>query len=174
MLTLSAACHFISRRCAELVQAAASKGMGGVTRTAAVRCPTPFPEIGANCVRIQCREHLRRAMWVTNMKETHKSVGCNKGAGVAAMAASGRTRRTTMGKETGDSESLVHTRAVSTSNGDDVAPKLAYRWIRLPKHCAVTGDTPNTVHARRRKEIWRDGVQCSIGPNGNLYVNPVE
>jgi hypothetical protein len=51
---------------------------------------------------------------------------------------------------------------------------VLYRWIRLPKHCALTGDTPYSVHARRRKGVWQDGVQCQLGPDGNLYVNPVE
>ena len=50
----------------------------------------------------------------------------------------------------------------------------AYRWVKLPKHCAETGDTPNAIHARRRKHIWTDGVQCRVGPDGNLYVSPQE
>lgn len=49
-----------------------------------------------------------------------------------------------------------------------------YRWIRLAKHCEVTGDTPDAVHARRRKRQWTDGVQCRLGPDGNLYINPEE
>ena len=56
----------------------------------------------------------------------------------------------------------------------DAPAELAYRWIRLPKHCALTGDTPYAVHARRRKGVWRDGVQCALGPDGNLYVSPDE
>jgi hypothetical protein len=54
------------------------------------------------------------------------------------------------------------------------APEAPYRWVKLPKHCAVTGDTPNAVHARRRKHLWTDGVHCRLGPDGNLYVNPEE
>ena len=49
-----------------------------------------------------------------------------------------------------------------------------YRWVKLPRHCAVTGDTSDAVHARRRKQIWTDGVQCRLGPDGNLYINPEE
>jgi hypothetical protein len=49
-----------------------------------------------------------------------------------------------------------------------------YKWVRLAVHCAHTGDTPDTVHARRRRHIWVDGVQCRLGPDGNLYVNPQE
>lgn len=55
----------------------------------------------------------------------------------------------------------------------DGAP-TSYRWVKLPRHCQMTGDTPDAVHARRRKRIWRDGVQCRLGPDGNLYVNPEE
>ena len=47
-----------------------------------------------------------------------------------------------------------------------------YRWVKLPKHCAETGDTPDAVHARRRKQVGRDGIHCRVGPDGNLYVNP--
>ena len=49
-----------------------------------------------------------------------------------------------------------------------------YRWVRISKHCADTGDTPDAVHARRRKRIWIDGLQCLLGPDGNLYINPEE
>ena len=49
-----------------------------------------------------------------------------------------------------------------------------YRWVRLAVHCAATGDTPDAVHARRRKRQWTDGVQCRVGPDGNLWVNPEE
>lgn len=54
------------------------------------------------------------------------------------------------------------------------ANESLYRWIKLAKHCAETGDTPDAVHARRRKRIWSDGVQCRLGPDGNLYINPQE
>lgn len=50
----------------------------------------------------------------------------------------------------------------------------SYRWVRLAKHCEATGDTPDAVHARRRKRIWLDGLQTQLAPDGNLYVNPEE
>lgn len=49
-----------------------------------------------------------------------------------------------------------------------------YRWVRLSLHCAATGDTPDAVHARRRKHQWQDGVQCRLAPDGNLYIAPEE
>jgi hypothetical protein len=48
------------------------------------------------------------------------------------------------------------------------------RWIRLSRYCALTDDTPDAVHARRRKGQWTDGLQCRIGPDGNLWINPEE
>jgi hypothetical protein len=56
----------------------------------------------------------------------------------------------------------------------EAANDTKYRWVRLSEHCRQTGDTPNAVHARRRKRIWLDGVQCRVGPDGNLYINPAE
>lgn len=49
-----------------------------------------------------------------------------------------------------------------------------YRWVRLAKHCEITGDTPDAVKQRRRKGVWRDGKQCKLAADGNLYVNPEE
>lgn len=54
------------------------------------------------------------------------------------------------------------------------ANDTTYRWVKLSKHCDATGDTPDAVHARRKKRVWTDGVQCRLGPDGNLYVNPQE
>ncbi len=48
------------------------------------------------------------------------------------------------------------------------------RWLRLARYCETTGDTPDAVHARRRKRQWKDGVHCRVGPDGNLWVNPEE
>ena len=48
------------------------------------------------------------------------------------------------------------------------------RWIRLATYCQLSGDTPDAVHARRRKRQWTDGQQCLVGPDGNLWVNPEE
>lgn len=52
--------------------------------------------------------------------------------------------------------------------------ELPYRWIKLAQHCKITGDTRDAVHTRRKRHIWTDGVQCRLGPDGNLYVNPEE
>lgn len=62
---------------------------------------------------------------------------------------------------------------MSTTHSPGPGP-AAYRWVKLAKHCDATGDTPDAVHARRRKQQWKDGVQCRLGPDGNLYINPEE
>lgn len=48
------------------------------------------------------------------------------------------------------------------------------KWVKLKKYCDVSGDTANAVHARRKKGLWLDGVQCRLGPDGNLWVNLAE
>lgn len=45
------------------------------------------------------------------------------------------------------------------------------KWVKLKRYCELSGDTPNAVHARRKKGLWLDGVQCKLGPDGNLWVN---
>lgn len=47
-------------------------------------------------------------------------------------------------------------------------------WVRLKKYCELTGVTNNAIHQWRRKGVWLDGVQCKIGPDGNVWVNLTE
>jgi len=39
------------------------------------------------------------------------------------------------------------------------------KWIKLLRYCELTGDTPNAVHARRKKGTWLDGVHCQVRNN---------
>ncbi len=48
------------------------------------------------------------------------------------------------------------------------------RWVKLKKYCNISGDTANAVHAKRKKGVWLDGIQCKLGPDGNLWVNTEE
>ncbi|CAM4388704.1 MAG: hypothetical protein LEGION0403_FIIPPAGN_02629 [Legionella sp.] len=48
------------------------------------------------------------------------------------------------------------------------------KWVKLKKYCNDSGDTANAVHAKRKKGIWLDGIQCKIGPDGNVWVNLIE
>jgi hypothetical protein len=48
------------------------------------------------------------------------------------------------------------------------------KWIRLGQYCALSGDTADAVHARRRKRQWIDGRHTKVDPGGNLWVNPDE
>jgi hypothetical protein len=45
------------------------------------------------------------------------------------------------------------------------------KWVRLKRYCELTGDTPDAVHARRKRGIWIDGVQCKLGPDGHIWIN---
>ena len=45
---------------------------------------------------------------------------------------------------------------------------------KAKKYCQDSGDTSNAVHAKRKRGIWLDGVQCKIGPDGNIWINVVE
>lgn len=47
-------------------------------------------------------------------------------------------------------------------------------WVKLKKYCENTGDTPDAVHAKRKKGQFVDGVHCKIADDGNLWVNTVE
>jgi len=58
------------------------------------------------------------------------------------------------------------------SQGDEpLLVRSRLRWVRMAHYCQATGDTPNAVHARRKKRQWLDGVQCKIAPDGNVWVN---
>lgn len=65
--------------------------------------------------------------------------------------------------------SAINTTALPANEPSFAMP---YRWVRLAKHCEITGDTSGAVHARRRKRLWTDGVHCKVGVDGNLYINP--
>ncbi len=45
------------------------------------------------------------------------------------------------------------------------------KWVKLKKYCELTGDTPDAVHAKRRKGQFVDGVHCRIADDGNLWIN---
>ena len=45
------------------------------------------------------------------------------------------------------------------------------KWVRLKKYCELSGDTPDAVHARRRKGEWIDDVQCRLAPDRHVWVN---
>ncbi|HAU1304093.1 TPA: excisionase [Legionella pneumophila] len=45
------------------------------------------------------------------------------------------------------------------------------KWVKLKKYCQISGDTSNAVHAKRKRGMWLDGIQCKIGPDGNIWIN---
>jgi len=46
-----------------------------------------------------------------------------------------------------------------------------FKWVKLKKYCQISGDTSNAVHAKRKRGMWLDGIQCKIGPDGNIWIN---
>ena len=48
------------------------------------------------------------------------------------------------------------------------------KWVKLKKYCLDSGDTANAVHAKRKKGVWLDGIQCIIGPDGNIWINLID
>lgn len=48
------------------------------------------------------------------------------------------------------------------------------KWVKMKKYCQESGDTANAVHAKRKKGMWLDGIQCKIGPDGNIWINLFE
>lgn len=49
-----------------------------------------------------------------------------------------------------------------------------YELGKTKKYCEISGDTSNAVHAKRKRGMWLDGVQCKVGPDGNIWINLVE
>jgi len=47
-------------------------------------------------------------------------------------------------------------------------------WVKLKKYCQISGDTSDAVHAKRKRGMWLDGVQCKLGPDGNIWINLIE
>ena len=48
------------------------------------------------------------------------------------------------------------------------------KWVKLKKYCEISGDTSNAVHAKRKRGVWLDGIQCQVGPDGNIWINVIE
>lgn len=46
--------------------------------------------------------------------------------------------------------------------------------MKMKKYCQDSGDTANAVHAKRKKGVWLDGIQCKMGPDGNIWINLIE
>jgi hypothetical protein len=45
------------------------------------------------------------------------------------------------------------------------------KWIKLSKYADISGDSPDAVHAKRKKGQFIDGVHCKIAADGNLWIN---
>jgi hypothetical protein len=45
------------------------------------------------------------------------------------------------------------------------------KWVKLKRYCELSGETADSVHAKRRAGHFVDGVQTKIADDGNLWVN---
>jgi hypothetical protein len=45
------------------------------------------------------------------------------------------------------------------------------KWVKLPKYTEMSGDTPDAVHAKRKKGQFVDGIHCKIAGDGKLWIN---
>jgi hypothetical protein len=50
----------------------------------------------------------------------------------------------------------------------------ALKWVKLKKYCELSGDTPSAVRNRRKRGQWLNGVQATLAPDGNLWINLTE
>ena len=48
------------------------------------------------------------------------------------------------------------------------------KWVKLKKYCHESLDAVNAVHAKRKKGIQLDGIQCKMGTDGNIWINVIE
>lgn len=60
-----------------------------------------------------------------------------------------------------------NTNGKNRNNNDAIGQK----WVKLNRYCEMSGDTSDAVHAKRKKGIWLDGVQCRIAPDRRLWIN---
>jgi hypothetical protein len=44
------------------------------------------------------------------------------------------------------------------------------KWVKLEKYAEITGDSADSVMARRKTGKWLDGKQCKI-VDGRLWIN---
>jgi hypothetical protein len=45
------------------------------------------------------------------------------------------------------------------------------RWVKLPKYCELTGDTPDAVYAKNRRKLWKIDQHYRKAPDGCLWIN---
>ncbi len=45
------------------------------------------------------------------------------------------------------------------------------KWVKLCKYVELSGETRDSVHAKRRAGHFIDGVHTKIADDGNLWVN---
>lgn len=49
--------------------------------------------------------------------------------------------------------------------------KKMIKWVKLAKYCELSGETNNSVHAKRKAGHFVDGIHTKVADDGNLWVN---
>jgi hypothetical protein len=44
-------------------------------------------------------------------------------------------------------------------------------WVRIPKFCAMTGETDDSVRANMNNGHWPEGIVWKKAPNGRIYIH---
>jgi len=45
------------------------------------------------------------------------------------------------------------------------------KWVKLAKYIELSGETRDSVHAKRRSGMFVDGIHTKVADDGNLWVN---
>jgi hypothetical protein len=45
------------------------------------------------------------------------------------------------------------------------------KWVKLCKYCEMTGETRDSVHQKRAKGVFIDGIHCKIADDRKLWIN---
>lgn len=45
------------------------------------------------------------------------------------------------------------------------------KWVKLKRYCELSGETRDSVHAKRKAGHFVDGIHTKIADDGNLWVN---
>jgi hypothetical protein len=45
------------------------------------------------------------------------------------------------------------------------------KWVKAKKYCEMTGETPDSIKAKRRAYHFIEGVHYKVAPDGNMWIN---
>ena len=45
------------------------------------------------------------------------------------------------------------------------------KWVKLNRYYELSGDTQDAFYSKKRKAIWREGVQFRTAADGAVWIN---